>query len=120
MISFFVRKKWTVESADPQSRESGKIFFSSGRNWDSPTPSAAGECAPPPSTFWPGGRGTPACNGGTYTVVLCMCMYYVKWIIESADPTWLPAGRRFCGMPPLTTWETVPAEIKPDVWIKFK
>jgi hypothetical protein len=29
-------------------------FFSSHRNWDSPTPLAAGECAPPP--FGPGGR----------------------------------------------------------------
>jgi hypothetical protein len=29
-------------------------FFSSRRNWNSPTPLAAGECAPPP--FGPGGR----------------------------------------------------------------
>ncbi len=37
----------------PQSRQSAKRF-SSRWNWDSPTPLAAGECAPPP--FGPGGR----------------------------------------------------------------
>jgi hypothetical protein len=37
----------------PQSRQSAKRF-SSRWNWDSPTPLAAGECAPPP--FDPGGR----------------------------------------------------------------
>jgi hypothetical protein len=31
-------------------------FFSSSWNWDCPTPSPAGECAPPP--FGSGGRGT--------------------------------------------------------------
>ncbi len=36
-----------------QSRQSAKRF-SSRWNWDSPTPLAAGECAPPP--FCPGGR----------------------------------------------------------------
>jgi hypothetical protein len=30
-------------------------FFSGRRNWDSPTPSAVGECAPPP--LLPGGGG---------------------------------------------------------------
>jgi hypothetical protein len=38
-----------------QSRQSAKLF-SSRRNWDSPSPSPAGECAPPP--FSSGGRGT--------------------------------------------------------------
>jgi hypothetical protein len=54
-------------------------FFSSRRNWDSPNPSPAGECAPPP--FGSGGRGTwhtrwrergwesPNSDEGTYTVV---------------------------------------------------
>ncbi len=33
-------------------------FFSSRRrNWNSPTPLAAGECAPPPPPFGPGGGG---------------------------------------------------------------
>ncbi len=32
------------------------------RNWDSPTPSLASECAPPPGTK--GGGGTLACGGG--------------------------------------------------------
>ncbi len=35
-------------------------FFSSRRNWDSPPPLAAGECAPP--TLWSGGEGTLACG----------------------------------------------------------
>jgi hypothetical protein len=39
----------------PQSRQSAKRF-SSRWNWDSPTPLAAGECAPPP--FGPGGGQT--------------------------------------------------------------
>jgi hypothetical protein len=37
----------------PRSRKSAKRF-SSRWNWDSPTPLATGECAPPP--FGPGGR----------------------------------------------------------------
>ncbi len=37
-------------------------FFFSGWNWDSPTPSPAGECAPPLVTG--GGRGTLACGRG--------------------------------------------------------
>jgi hypothetical protein len=59
-------------------------FFSSRRNWDSPTPLAAGECAPPP--FGPGGRehspaekgvGSPNSEEGTYTVVLYVYKYFV-------------------------------------------
>jgi hypothetical protein len=64
---------------DPQSRLS---FFSSRRNWDSPNPSPAGECAPPP----PGSGGveghargwvTPYSDKGTYTVVLLIYTYFV-------------------------------------------
>jgi hypothetical protein len=60
-------------------------FFSSRRNWDSPTPLAAGECAPPPP-FGPGGREhSPAAKGVgesqfrrvTYTVVLYVYKYFV-------------------------------------------
>jgi hypothetical protein len=61
-----------------QNRQSAKLFLqSSERNWDSPTPLAAGECAPPP--FGPRGRthslageelGSPNSDEGTYTVVL--------------------------------------------------
>ncbi len=36
-------------------------FFSSLRNWDSPNPSPAGECAPPPGS---GGRSTHAGESG--------------------------------------------------------
>jgi hypothetical protein len=36
-------------------------FFSSRRNWDSPNPSPAGECAPPPGS---GGRDTLAGERG--------------------------------------------------------
>jgi hypothetical protein len=54
--------------------------FSSRWNWDSPTPLAAGECAPPP--FGPGGErlkgwGSPNSNEGTYTVVLYIYKYFV-------------------------------------------
>ncbi len=44
-----------------QSRQSAKLF-SSRRNWDSPTPSPAGECAPPP--FCTGGEGHTRWRGG--------------------------------------------------------
>ncbi len=44
-----------------QSRQSAKLF-SSRRNWDSPNPSPAGECAPSPLV--PGGRGTLASEWG--------------------------------------------------------
>jgi hypothetical protein len=37
-------------------------FFSSRRNWDSPTPLAAGGCAPPP--LWSRGEGTLAGERG--------------------------------------------------------
>ncbi len=49
------QKEWGIckGQAWPQSRQSAKRF-SSRWNWDSPTPLAAGECAPPP--FGPGGR----------------------------------------------------------------
>ena len=69
----------------PQSRQSAKRF-SSRWNWDSPTPLAAGECAPPP--FGPGGRadslaakgvGSPNSNEGTYTVVLYIYKYFVVY-----------------------------------------
>ncbi len=59
-------------------------FFFSRRNWDSPNPSSAGECAPPPGY---GGRGTltgergvgrvPIPTRGTYTVVLFIYTYFV-------------------------------------------
>jgi hypothetical protein len=65
-----MNKCGTVESMDRKEKEKqgtillekhekhrvGRVlsFFSSRRNWDSPTPLAAGECAPPP--FGPGGR----------------------------------------------------------------
>jgi hypothetical protein len=51
--SYTVAKGCLNGEASPQSRQSAKRF-SSRWNWDSPTPLAAGECAPPP--FCPGGR----------------------------------------------------------------
>jgi hypothetical protein len=67
-----------------QSRQSAKLF-SCRRNWDSPNPSPAGECAPPPLWFWGEGhtrwreRGweSPNSNVWTYTVVLYKFMYFV-------------------------------------------
>jgi hypothetical protein len=57
-------------------------FFSSRWNWDSPTPSPAGECASP--RFWGGHtrwreRGWEGLNSdeGTYTVVLFIYIYFV-------------------------------------------
>ncbi len=67
-----------------QSMQSAHLF-SSRRNWDSPNPSPAGECAPFP--FGSGGRGTlagelgggrvPNSDEGTYIVVLCKYTYFV-------------------------------------------
>jgi hypothetical protein len=61
-------------------------FFSTRWNWDSPTPLAAGECAPPPPTLWSGGGGhtrlrergwgSPNSDEGTFTVVL-FCTLWV-------------------------------------------
>jgi hypothetical protein len=72
-----------------QSRQSAKRY-SSRWNWDSPspTPFAAGECAPPPFGTGGGhtrlrlkGWGSPNSNEGTYTVVLYICKYFVGSII---------------------------------------
>ncbi len=67
----------------PQSRQSAKRF-SSRWNWDSPTPLAAGEWAPPPFGTGGGhtrlrlkGWGSPNSNEGTYTVVLYIYKYFV-------------------------------------------
>jgi hypothetical protein len=64
-------------------------FFSSRRNWDSPNPSPARECVPPPPLwFWEEGhtrwreRGweSPSSNEGTYTVVLFIYVYFVMQV----------------------------------------
>jgi hypothetical protein len=59
-------------------------FFSSRRNWDSPNPSPAGECAQPPLVLGGGahsrrerGWESPNSDEGTYTVVLFIYMYFV-------------------------------------------
>jgi hypothetical protein len=58
-------------------------IFSSRRNWDSPNPSPAGECAPPlvrgeGHTRWrERGWASPNSNEGTNTVVLFIYMYFV-------------------------------------------
>ncbi len=70
-------------------------FFSSRRNWDSPNPSPAGDCAPPPvlgggahSLGWE----SPNSDEGTYTVVLFIYSYFVvgslasHWL-QTADKT---------------------------------
>jgi hypothetical protein len=71
--------------------QSAKLF-SSRRNWDSPNPSPAGECAPPP---WFGGRGilagerggweSPNSDKGTYNVVLFINTYFVLYITSLTD-----------------------------------
>ncbi len=70
------------ELRTPQSRQSAKLF-SSRRNWDSPNPSPAGECAPlrfwgEKHTLWRArGWESPNSDEGTYTVVLFIYMYFV-------------------------------------------
>ncbi len=84
-ISSYIRnwKPFLMYDSAQQSRQCAKRF-SSRWNWDSPTPLAAGECAPPP--FGPGGGhtrlrlkgwGSPNSNEGTYTVVLYIYKYFV-------------------------------------------
>ncbi len=69
---------WT-RKVEVNTAQSGRVLslFSSRRNWDSPNPSPAGKCAPPP--FGSGGSGTlagergwesPSFDEGTNTVVL--------------------------------------------------
>jgi hypothetical protein len=76
----------------PQGRQSARRFFSRW-NWDSPTPLAAGKCAPPP-TLWYGGEhtrwrlkgwGSPNSNEGTHTVVLYIYKYFVSHAIFVTD-----------------------------------
>ncbi len=59
-------------------------FFSSRRNWDSPTPLAAGECAPHPLVRGGGhtcllerGWWSPNSDEGIYTVVIYIYEYFV-------------------------------------------
>jgi hypothetical protein len=68
----------------PQSRQSSKQI-SRRRNWDSPNPSPAGECAPPPRFRGEGtlvrGRGSggsPNSDEGTYAVVLYLYLYFLS------------------------------------------
>ena len=74
--------------SETQSRQSAKLF-SSRRNWVSPTPLAAGECALPP--FGLGGEhtrlrergwGSPNADEGTFTVVL----YIYKYCAQKPSP----------------------------------
>ncbi len=64
-------------------------FFSTRRNWDSPTRTAAGEYAPPPHPLQGEGHtrlrergwGSPNSDEGTYTVVLYIYKYFVVMVI---------------------------------------
>ncbi len=72
---------YTTGVCAPQSRQSAKLFLQSS-DWDSPNPSPAGECTPIPR-FWGEGHtrwrergwGSLDSDGGTYTVVLFICIY---------------------------------------------
>ncbi len=62
---------WKLEGpVDGLGHQVGRVlsFFSNRRNWDSPTPSPAGVCAPYP--FGSGGRGTLACGNGCGVVLI--------------------------------------------------
>jgi hypothetical protein len=68
-----------------QSRQSAKLFLQSSE-LGLPHPSPAGECALPPllggegHTHWrERGVGESQFHEGTYTVVLCIHMYFVGW-----------------------------------------
>ncbi len=74
-----------MKACSSQRRQSAKLF-SSRRNWDSHTPSPAGENAPPPPLWFRGdghtrwrerGWESPNSDDGTYTVVLWKYMYFV-------------------------------------------
>jgi hypothetical protein len=53
---------WQHETANPQSRQSAKLFLQSSELGLPHPPLPAGECAPPP--LWSGGEGTLACGRG--------------------------------------------------------
>jgi hypothetical protein len=75
------------------------LFLSS--EWDSPNPSPAGECAPP---FRSGGGGhtrrrergweSPDSGEGTYTVVLCIYIYFVFITMPGPSCRWETAGEQ--------------------------
>ncbi len=72
-------------------------FFSSRRNWDSPNPSPAGECAPPPPWFWGEGhtrwrqRGWESPNSHEGTCTGTLYILYTYFVLK---PVWwsLPLG----------------------------
>jgi hypothetical protein len=86
--------------ADPQSRQSAKLFLQSSE-LGVPRPPPAGECAPPPfgsgggghSRYRERGWGSPNSDGGTYTVVLCIYKYFVCLTIEDRVSLQLRRGR---------------------------
>ncbi len=74
-------------------------FFSSGRNWDSPNPSPAGECDPPPGS---GGRGTLVGERGVGRVPISTrrhTMWYSLYM------------RTFCCTPRVTLYLSVYHEV---------
>ncbi len=82
-VSKLVIKDESSLYLEPQSRQSAKLFLQR-RNWNSPTPLGAGGCAPHPLVRGGGhtrlrqrGWGSPNSDEGTYTVVLCICKYFV-------------------------------------------
>ncbi len=86
MFSLLKLQKFRT-SYTSQSRQSAKRF-SSRWNWDSPTPLAAGECAPPPFGTGGGhtrlrlkGWGSPNSDEWTYTVVLYIYKYFVIYLL---------------------------------------
>ncbi len=100
----------TIFNTDTFSHRVGRVLslFSSRRNWDSPNPSPAGECAPLP----PGSRGvghtrwrekgweSPNSDEGTYTVVLFIYTYSVLFLVKRTTTTLQirPSSLRFPGI----------------------
>ncbi len=87
----------------PQSRQSAKLF-SSRRNWDSPNPSPAGECAPPPP-LGSGGRCTFAGERGGERVPILIkgrTLWYPLYIctncmVNMVNTNWSPRRPLWAG-----------------------
>jgi hypothetical protein len=85
LLSTFPKEELVHMYIDSTIHRVGRVisFFFSRRNWDSPTPTAAGECSPLPlvggghTRLRERGWGSPISDEGTYTVVLCIYKYFV-------------------------------------------
>ncbi len=94
-------------------------FFSSRPNWDSPTPSHAGECVLPPPSLVPGG-GTLACGRGVggvptrtrgHTLWYSLCILW-KWLLHKSSHRKRPANHTISIVKPANTAKTNAENLK--------